>query len=255
MKASRFLWRAEAIFLLISLLCVSCQTTNSEVKKKQEEASRQLGEAYMTQKDYTSALKELLKAEALYSADPYLHNDLGLAYMAKEQFDLAIQHFKKAIKIKPDYAPARNNLGTAYLEKKDWDQAIKCFKELTGDLLYATPHFPLFNLGVAYYNKKAYLLAEKYYKEALEREPGFVLALRGLGKTYIATGKIPEAIAQFEAAVKHSPRSAQLYFDLAHAYSLYRDFPKARHAYEKVIELSPDSDLAAEAKSALDKMK
>ena len=172
-----------------------------------------------------------------------------------EKIDLAINHFKKAVKIKPDYAPAKNNLGTAYLAKKKWDNAIACFKGIIGELLYATPHYPLSNLGFAYYNKKEYRLAEKYYQDALKIEPRFAIALRGLGKTYIAMGKIPEAVAVFEKAVKNSPRFAEIYFDLADAYRITNDYKKALDAYKKVIELAPDSPLAVEARKEAEKIK
>ncbi len=250
MKTNRFIW---AISMFLVFFLASC-AANLEAIKRQEEASRNLGEAYMGQGDYTAALREFLQAEKLYAKDPYLQNDLGLAYMAKEKIDLAIDHFKKAVEIKPDYAPAKNNLGTAYLAKKNWDDAITCFKEITGDLLYATPHYPLSNLGLAYYNKKEYRLSEKYYQEALKIEPGFVIALRGLGKTYIAMEKFKEAVAVFEKATRNSPRFAELYFDLANAYTLSLEYKKALDAYKKVVELAPNTPLAVEAEKEVEKL-
>ncbi len=243
MKTWRFGW---AVFVLLAIGVVSC-TANMEARKKQGEAYRNLGEAYYRQGNYTSALKEFLKSEALYPDDPFLQNDLGLAYMAKKKPDLAIKYFKRALEINPDYVPAKNNLGTAYLFKKEWDAAIGCFKEVTGNLLYATPHFPLSNLGLAYYNKKEYPLAEKYYLEALEVEPKFVNAMLGLGRTYIAMGKSSEAVATLEIAVKNYPDFGQAHFDLGKAYTLSGDYKKALSAYEKVVELVPETPLAREA--------
>ena len=150
--------RIALVFLAIGLF--SC-SANLELRKKQGEASKNLGGEYYRQGDYTSALREFLKAEKLYSNDPYLHYDLGLTYKAKNKPDLAVKHFEKAIEMKPDYAPAKNALGTVYLDKKEWDTAIQYFKEITGNLLYATPFLPLSNIGWAYYNKKEYPLAEK----------------------------------------------------------------------------------------------
>ncbi len=246
MKTNRFIY----VVLVSIFFFVSC-VANLEIRKSQEEASRNLGEAYMGQGDYTAALREFLKAEKLYSKDPYLQNDLGLTYMAKGKPDIAVDHFKKAVEIKPDYTPAKNNMGTAYLAQKKWDDAIACFKEITGDLLYATPHYPLSNLGWAYYNKKEHDLAEKYYQDALKIEPRFAIALSGLGKTYIATGRISEAIAVLEKAVKNSPNSAELYLDLADAYRLSREYKKALNAYKKVVELAPDSPLAVDAQKRI----
>jgi Tfp pilus assembly protein PilF len=250
MKTNRFVL-SLSLFLIFCI--VSC-ATNIEVLKKQEEASRNLGEAYMQQRNFSSALREFLKAEKLYSKDPYLQNDLGLAYMAKDRLDLAIKHFKKAVKLKPDYAPARNNLGTAYLANKEWDVAIACFKEIIDDILYATPHYPLTNLGWAHYNKKEYELAEKYYSDALRLEPNFVIALRGLGRTYIAMERAADAVAMLEKTVKKYPRSAESYFYLAKAYSLSGEYKKAISAYNKVVELAPDSPLAVDAQKEAEKI-
>ncbi|MBC2695193.1 MAG: tetratricopeptide repeat protein [Desulfobacteraceae bacterium] len=240
---------------LFFIFCIASCTVNTEVRKKQEEASRNLGEAYMQQKDFSSALREFLKAEKLYSRDPYLQNDFGLVYMAKGRLDLAIKHFKKAVKIKPDYAPAINNLGTAYLAKKEWAVAIACFKKIIDDILYTTPHFPLTNLGWAYYNKQEYEVAKKYYSDALKMEPNFIIALRGIGRTYIALGRAADAVAMLEKAVKKYPRSAESYFYLAKAYSLSHEYKKAVSAYNKVVELAPDSAIAREAQKEAERIK
>jgi Tfp pilus assembly protein PilF len=249
------------IFIIFILFFVSC-TSYIAKQKKQEEAIRNLGEAYMAEGKYTLALRELLRAEEIYHNDPFLHNDLGLVYMVKGKNDLAIDHFKKAVSLKHDYAPALNNLGNAYMAKGDWDMAIACFQKVTKNLLYVTPHKPLSNMGWAYYKKKEYKLAEKYFLDALELQPEFLKALLGLGQTYIMLNRLPEAVATLETAVtvyeraveklekndKPSPRFAVLYFKLAKAYRLSQSYAKAIDAYNRVVELFPGSRQAKEAK-------
>ncbi|MBU2622946.1 MAG: tetratricopeptide repeat protein [Proteobacteria bacterium] len=235
------------VFLIVGL--ASC--ADIELLKKQGEAGRLVGEAYMNQNDYTAALNELLKAERTYTKDPHLHNDLGLVYMAKDQLLLAVEHFKIAVALKPDYAPARNNLGTAYLAMENWDSAIICFKEVTGDLLYATPHYPLSNLGWAYYNKKEFVLAERFYKEALKIDPNFPVALRGLGLTYLAIGNPRDAVSFFEKAVKYSPGFPELFSDLAGTYAILKEYNKALLFYRKVVDIAPGSQLAVEARKEI----
>ena len=251
MKSVRFV----LIFLMVMVICSLACTSNLQVRKNQGEAARNLGEEYFRQGNYSEALREFLKAESLYPDDPFLQNDLGLTYKAKKKPDLAITHFKKALALKPDYAPAKNNLGTAYLDKGEWDAAIVCFKDVTGNLVYASPHLPLSNLGWAYYNKKAYETAEKYYLEALETAPTFINALRGLGLTYMAMGRIPEGIDTFERAVKEYPNMALLYFDLATAFAALHDYENALNAYRKVEELAPKSTLARHAEKAIQKIR
>ena len=243
------------VLVIMALYFVSCATANMDVQKQQGEALRNLGEEYYKQGDYTSALKELLKAEALYPDDAFLQNDLGLTYKAKKRLDLAAKHFKKALEIKPDYAPAKNNLGTVYLDKKEWDTAIKYFKEVSENMLYATPHIALANLGWAYHNKKEFTLSETYYLKALDLDPKFINAQRGLGLTYIAMGRSNEAKEILEKAVKDYPKFVPLYDDLAKVYVISHDYEKALDAYHKVIELDPGSAMAMEAEKEAHKIK
>ncbi len=233
--------------VLLTGLILACTTQNVAEQKAQAEAIRNLGEAYLQQGKYRVALKEFKKAESLYPDDPFLHDDIGLAYYYLGKQDQAIFHFEKALEIKSDYTPARNNLGNAYAEKKEWDKAIEQYKIVTSDVLYGTPQFPLNNLGMAYYQKREYGLSAQYYLKALDIKPDFVKALYGLAKTYMAMGRVPDAIIKLEKAVRLSPQSAVLYFELARAYALNRDYTKALSAYHKVVQLDPDSTLADRA--------
>jgi len=244
--------RKNILVYVLTALCLvsmlSCAVgANHEKRKKQARMTRELGEAYLQQGNYTESLKELLKAEKLYSNDHLLHNDLGLAYMAKQRYDKAEFHFKKAIDIRDEYAPAKNNLGTLYMAKQDWDAAIKQFKTVAGDLLYGTPHFPLTNLGIAYFNKRDYINSERYFLEALDIEPDFVLALRGLGRTYVAMNKLPQAVETLGKAVKYAPESADLHLELGNAYHMSGDAQMALLAYQKVISLAPNTPIAETA--------
>ena len=245
-------WSKVVVPVVFSCCLAGCATSSAtKSRQHQADAIRQLGEAYLTEQNYSMALSELLKAEKLNAGDHLLHWDLGIAYMAKNELELAVSHFKKALAIKPDFAAARNSLGAAYLAMKDWDAAIDCFKLLTKDLLYGTPHYPLANLGKAYYEKKDFVEAEKYYREALKMEPGFVNALYGLGRTYLSTGNVQKAAEYFELTVAAAPLLPEAQFDLANAHRLLGNTEKARQGYARVIALSPNSDLARESKQAL----
>lgn len=237
---------AASCMVLVFFLA-SCTTKNMEKEKKVAEKTRVLGEAYLRDQKYTDALREFLKAEAIYPDDHILQDDLGLVYLAKGRYDLAIRHFKKALELKDDYTPARNNLGNAYAADKDWDRAIEQYQIASSNLLYATPYYPLSNLGFVYYQKKEYDLSEQYYLKALEIRRDFVGALHGLAKTYLATGRVSEAIDKLEKAIEISPDAAFVYFDLANAYRQNRDFKKAYTLYNKVLELDPNTPLADKA--------
>ena len=179
--------------------------------------------------------------------DYFLQFDLGLAYLFISQTDKAIYHFKKSLAIKDDYGPARNNLGNAYAEKKEWDKAIEQYEIVISNLLYVTPQFPYSNLGFAYYHKKEYGRSENYFKKALEITPDFDRALYGLAKTYIASGRIAQAVETLEFAVEKHPENASLHFELAETYKLKRDYRRAYGSYIRVVQMDPDSPLADKA--------
>jgi type IV pilus biogenesis/stability protein PilW len=239
------IWLVGASCILLVSFFSACSTKENLAKQKEQaEASRNLGEAYLRQEHYAAALRELLKAEAMTPDDYFVQDGLGLAYYYMGKSDQAITHFKKALAIKEDYGPARNNLGNAYAEMKEWDKAIEQYKIVISNLLYATPQFPYSNLGFAYFHKKEYRLSEKYFLQALKIKPNFDGALYGLSQTYIATGRISEAIEKLEKAVAASPDSTVIHFELAKAYVLQRDYRKAYSAYIMVVQLDPDSPLA-----------
>jgi type IV pilus assembly protein PilF len=238
------------IALMALILACATPTEKMEKRKREAEAARNLGEAYLKNRNFAAASREFKKAESLYPDDHLLQYDLGLLYYSREKYNEAIQHFKKAIELKPDFGPALNSLGNAYAGNKDWDKAIFYYKKVLNDVLYVTPHFPLSNLGMAYFNKGDLELSEKYYLEALTISPNFVNALQGLAQTYIAMGRLPEAIEKLEKAVRKEPDLAMLHFQLANAYRLARDFKKAYLSYQKVIDLAPDSPLADQARQA-----
>jgi len=245
MKKNWF-WAAGCV--LLACVLVSCTTKNMEQQKLIAEKKRVLGEAYFREQKHPEALREYLEAEELYSNDHFLHDDLGRVYLAMGRYDLAISHFKKSLEIKEDFTPARNNLGNAYAVKKEWNKAIEQYEIAANSLLYATPYYPLANIGFVYYEQKKYDLAETYYKKALRAKRDYVGALHGLGRTYLATGRADEAIEKLDKAIELAPEGAFLYYDLANAYRQKGDNRKAYSLYLKAAELQPDSDLADKAK-------
>lgn len=243
---------ALAGILILAILISACGGQEALHNEQLAASTREIGEAYMRQGDYTSALRELLKAKSLNPEDAFVHNDLGLCYMAKKRMPDAIAHFRKAVALKPSYTPARNNLGAAYLAVEEWDAAIETFKEITKDALYATPQFPLSNLGLAYYKKGDYQNSLNYYKEALKLQPELVNAQFGIGRTYLALNQGRLALRYLSNAVRLAPKVAEIHFHLAEAYLLTGKIQQARASYQTVLDLaSAESEWATKAKQRL----
>lgn len=239
------------ITLMVAFFFSAC-ASESQIKKEDRAAAlRKLGEAYMAEKKDALAFQKLSEAEKLNTKDPYTYFDLGIFYFNKEKYDLSIENYKKCLKLKPDFASVRNNLGISYMARGDYDTAIGYFTELIDNFFYATPHYPLANLGKAYFLKKEYPKAETYFRQALEIDSQFVFALHWLGKTYIELGNPFKAIENLEKAIRLTPTVPDIYFDLGEAYAMASEKAKAVHAYKKVIEIAPDSSLGKRAERIL----
>lgn len=243
-----------SFFLAVALFCGCAGMAVSPQDKKRANASRNLAEVYLSEGNTSLAMRELIKAQEWNPEDPIIYNDFGMIYMEKENYDLAIQNFEKALELKPDYAVAQNNLGSVYLILEQWDKAISVFKEVTGNILYATPHFPLANLGWAYYNKKDYKAAETYLDKALEVQPNFSIAQMHLGRVYLATGRLHQAREMFETVAESNPKNPVLLYEMGRTYRLLGDYNNAILALKGSIEYAEDSEVAVKAADELKKI-
>lgn len=245
----RHLTRIIPLFLVAALL-IGC-ANKTPMLRKQSEALRNLGEAYMSQGDYTIALKQFLEAESLYADDYLLQDDLGKAYTAKKRYETALIHFQRSIDLQPDYAPAKNNMGSVFLLMQRWDEAIETLSQVTENILYATPHYPLYNLGWAYYNKKMYAKAMAYYNKSLDIQPNFVLPIRGMALCHRDQGRLADAIHWFEKGAMAAPNFQQLHFELASAYIRSGAYEKAKTTLAHTISIDEQTPIAQQAKREL----
>lgn len=243
----------------IVFFATACTTTQETELARQGirkgEAAKTVGEAYLSQKNYTGALREFTKAVKVLPNDPYLHNNLGLTYQGKGRLDIAIEHFERSVALKPDLTPAINNLGSAYLLNQQWDKAIEVLNRITDDLLYATPHYPLALIGRAYFNKEEYPKAIEYFQKSLRYEPDYIFALNWLGRTYLMVGENSAAIEQFQKSIKLAPQFLETYFDIAIALQQSGQIRESFETYEKIQKLAPaGSVLKAEAAKRASKL-
>ncbi|MBW1989150.1 MAG: tetratricopeptide repeat protein [Deltaproteobacteria bacterium] len=246
MRAKRFM-AALTVLSLLPALCACAQ--NKAALRKEAEATRDLAEAYMGEGKYRLALRQLKKAETLNPEDSIVQNDLGLVYLALEDPQQAVEHFERALELNPEYNAVLNNLGAAYLAMRQWDKAEEVFTRLNHDLMYASPHLPLHNLGYVHYQKGNYAKAIEYYKRALEFAPEFSQSYRGMGRAYMAMRQYQQAIRALEKAVELAPQFAEAYLDLAEAYGAAGRRGEALKALNTVIRMLPQSALADRART------
>ncbi|TWI66057.1 Tfp pilus assembly protein PilF [Desulfobotulus alkaliphilus] len=243
------------ILALVSLLSGGCAAKRA-ANVNEARAVRDLGEAYLIQGSFSRALQEFLKAEQLNPRDPYLHNNIGLTYLALDRPESAVLSFQKAVDLRSDYAPARNNLATAYMALGRWDDAIDVLKLLSEDLLYATPHYALSNLGWSYYNLGNYDTALRYYNRALRHESRHPPALRGQAMTFSAMGRMHEALRSADRLTSEIPMSAAAWMLKGEILEKMNQREEAKKAYEEALRTADeDSEIKDDAEFALRRLR
>jgi tetratricopeptide (TPR) repeat protein len=172
-----------------------------------------------------------LAAQAATS-DAMRHVQAGLEARQQHNVEQEIAEFRKATELDPNLAEAFVNLGSAYMEKHDYGAAtvpLKRALELSPDLAVAHQF-----LGYA-------LLAQGYAAEAIPHLQR-VGAQEALGIAQIETGQLPEAVANFTAALAKRPADPDLLYYLGHASGLL-----SKTAIDNLIANYPDSARAHQA--------
>jgi tetratricopeptide (TPR) repeat protein len=166
------------------------------------------------------------------SPEALQHLQAGMEARKQGRFDVAIAEFRRATEIEPKLAPAFVNLGQAYMENRDYGGAIAPLKralELNPDLAGARQL-----LGYA-------LLAGGYAAEAiphLER----IQDQGALGIAQLETGRLPEAVANLQAALAKQPNDPDLLYYLGRASGLL-----SKQITDALISAYPDSPRAHQA--------
>jgi tetratricopeptide (TPR) repeat protein len=159
--------------------------------------------------------------------------NIGTVQTKAKKYDEAEAAFKKAIDLKPDYAEAYNGLANLYNAQKKFDQAAEAGKKAL-ELSSAAPGAAgaagtgggasasaVFNQGVILWN----------------------------------AGKIPEAKAQFEQAVKLDATLADAQYWLGMALLNGGDMAGAKPKFETYLKLAPTGQYADQAKAIVASIK
>lgn len=101
------------------------------------------------------------------------------------------------------------------------------------------PHF-YFELGWALAEDGAPERALPYYRSALERDPRFVPALRGMGSAFLKLGQPAQATEALEKALALDPRDAATLTELARARYQSGLLEQAIAAVEQALRIDPD---------------
>ena len=231
---------------------------------------RLLGHALMKQSRLDEAEEKIRFALSLEPDFPQLEEDLGSALALKGKFDEAIPHFEKAIQQDPVLPTPYKKLGQAligagraseaddvfrmYLErdpgKNAVAEAIMRVQEgreneaiqMLRKVLKSDPD----NVDAMRYLAAAYLKeqknmgdAEALLRRASQIAPSYVEVLMLLGSVLLERNRFPEAAEAFEKVINLHPNSDSAWAGLGQAFARGDQTDKAAKAFARAIELNP----------------
>lgn len=131
------------------------------------------------------ALTAAKKALALEKEAAYIYNELGMLHQSKKEYTAAKKYFEKATEISPVWALPWANLCGLYAEMNKPDDALQACQ--MAEALQAEMQVTAANLGVAYEKKGNLLLAEEFYRKAIDINSRHYLPFERLGFVYLKT--------------------------------------------------------------------
>lgn len=111
-------------------------------------------------------------------------------------------------------------------------------------------------LGNLYFDSERYDDAIRWYEEALRIDPRNANASTDLGIVYYYTNQPDRALAQFDRSLKINPTHAKTLFNIGIVRAMGKqDLEGAEKAWQRVIEVAPDTDEGRAAKKMLEAMR
>ncbi len=201
-------------FLFVCLLFSSAFAQNADSarfyynKGMQENAS----------KLYAVAAKDFDKAIEFNSkfTDAFIAN--GKNNLSMRRITEAQENFNKAYELDPKNPEVISQLTTLSFNNHQFQKAIDFAQKCNGCENASRV------LGMSYYNLEDYGKAEKYLKEALEKNEKDAESAYTLGRTYLELDEEKNAIPQFEKAVELEPTRSQWQYELGLIYYNQNDF-------------------------------
>jgi eukaryotic-like serine/threonine-protein kinase len=186
------------------------------------------------------ALGAAQQAAALNQNQPEILLALGSVYNSSGRRAEAIAELKRALEIAPNSDEAYRRLGSAYLGSGRSTEALQSLQHAVDINPYYWVNY--IALGNAHYQLGDYGKAAEAYRRVIELDPNNPSAHNNLGAVLLQSGKFSEAVEPLKKALQFSA-DGQAYSNLGVAYFYLKQYDQAISAYQKAVELVPNSDM------------
>jgi Flp pilus assembly protein TadD len=112
--------------------------------------------------------------------------------------------------------------------------------EEPADVQYYPSDEPL-RLGLEHFNRGHFGIAERYFRDAVEKAPKDVTAWVGLAATYDRIGRYDLADRAYASAIKLSGETIEILNNQGYSYMLRGDYPAARKKFLRAYAREPNN--------------
>jgi Flp pilus assembly protein TadD len=112
--------------------------------------------------------------------------------------------------------------------------------EQPADVQYYPSDEPL-RLGLEHFNRGHYGIAEKYFRDAVEKAPRDVTAWVGLAASYDRIGRYDLADRAYASAIKLGGETIEILNNQGYSYMLRGDYPAARKKFLRAYAREPNN--------------
>ncbi len=157
-------------------------------------------------KNYPEALA---KYEEIAAAEPTLYQvyfNIGHVYRQMGDTAKAKESYEQVLAEEPEHAGALVSVGDTLLVEGRLDEAVPYFEKA---LVQTTDEVLPFNIAEIYFNNGDAAKAVEYYTMAAERKPDWPEPYLKLGYAHLNTGDMEAAAAAFEKVVEVAPDTPQ----------------------------------------------
>lgn len=236
--------------------CQALGITKTEPATATPQLYKAMGDHYLAEAKFDSAVIEYKKAVNINPGDVELYSKISRIYEnyltgAANHLDSAEAIYTRQVNNNPGNKLLIFNRAEFYRRNGEADKAINDYLQgLTAD---STDEQYICNLAFTYEDKEDWDNALKYYNMSIKVKPN-LLAYVNRGRLYKLANQLDLAQADMEAALKLDPTYAQCYLILGNIALAQKNPAKARELYKKGLAQKPEGQIKTLLTSQLKKV-
>ncbi|RKZ48868.1 MAG: type IV pilus biogenesis/stability protein PilW [Gammaproteobacteria bacterium] len=168
-----------------------------------------LGVEYLRLGQYEKALSKLEKAREADENYPPTYNTLAILYQRLGDKVKAEANYQHALRLNSSDASTLNNYGQFLCQEGRYDEAEASFLKAARNPLYSTPETALANAGTCAMAQGNLETAERYFRSALEQNPGVAVALIQMAQISYTNASYMSARAYLQRYLEISQHTAK----------------------------------------------